>query len=356
MKKILSISCAVLILLSSVMTVHAAADSYNEAEKILQELCESTENSGRYIPIKDPEIRDYYPTYVAYWEYDSFSSFAVLSDTGADALKKYQVGVTTLSSFKETILSAEFSTAVELPPIILPDGCQAADDDIFLIEKSEQPDELLRELLQNPQITVLGAVIEHWAERGHLPGHSFVLKMHEGFEVKEGDIIEGDNYKLEVDAIGTDHVSCKTITHFPGYPETDSDADHIAYIKAFSEVLEARDDIDTAWVAGEHLGVIDYGELKKIKVTPLLPLKGDVDGDGKVTAYDATLALTAFSEKTAGYVDGERTLTPAQEQIADVDGDGELTAFDASMILTYFNMKYNGGYDDLTWADVLPEV
>ena len=83
--------------------------------------------------------------------------------------------------------------------------------------------------------------------------------------------------------------------------------------------------------------------------------KGDVDGDGKVTAYDATLALTAFSEKTAGYADGERTLTPAQEQIADVDGDGELTAFDATMILTYFNLKYNTGYDDLTWADVLPE-
>ena len=83
---------------------------------------------------------------------------------------------------------------------------------------------------------------------------------------------------------------------------------------------------------------------------------GDVDGDGQVTAYDATLALTAFSEKTAGYADGERTLTPAQEQIADVDGDGELTAFDATMILTYFNLKYNTGFDDITWADILPET
>ena len=111
--------------------------------------------------------------------------------------------------------------------------------------------------------------------------------------------------------------------------------------------------------AGIILDIMPYrAAATTAKIVPFTPkaMMGDVDGDGQVTAYDATLALTAFSEKTAGYADGERSLTPAQEQIADVDGDGELTAFDASMILTYFNMKYNCGYDDLTWADVLPEA
>ena len=83
--------------------------------------------------------------------------------------------------------------------------------------------------------------------------------------------------------------------------------------------------------------------------------KGDVDGDGEITAYDASLALTGFNEATVmGYEPEERTLSPAQEQTADVDGDGVLTAFDATCILTYTNLKYNAGFDDLTWADVLP--
>ena len=110
---------------------------------------------------------------------------------------------------------------------------------------------------------------------------------------------------------------------------------------------------------GDILDIMPYrAAATTAKIVSFTPkaIMGDVDGDGKVTAYDATLALTAFSEKTAGYADGERTLTPAQEQIADVDGDGELTAFDATMILTYFNLKFNTGYDDLTWADVLPEA
>ena len=85
-------------------------------------------------------------------------------------------------------------------------------------------------------------------------------------------------------------------------------------------------------------------------------LFGDVDGDGKVTAFDASLALTGFNEATVmGYEPEERTLTPLQEKIADVDGDGLLTAFDATCILTYTNLKYNAGFDDLTWEDVLPE-
>ena len=110
---------------------------------------------------------------------------------------------------------------------------------------------------------------------------------------------------------------------------------------------------------GDILDVMPYrAAATTAKIVSFTPkaMMGDVDGDGQITAYDATLALTAFSEKTAGYAEGERSLTPAQEQIADVDGDGELTAFDATMILTYFNLKYNTGYDDLTWADVLPET
>lgn len=54
-------------------------------------------------------------------------------------------------------------------------------------------------------------------------------------------------------------------------------------------------------------------------------IKGDVDGDGKITAADARLALrgSAKIEK----------LTVTQERCADVDGDGKVTAHDAREIL-----------------------
>ena len=80
---------------------------------------------------------------------------------------------------------------------------------------------------------------------------------------------------------------------------------------------------------------------------------GDVDADGEVTAYDASLALMGFNEIMLDYAPEERTLTPAQEKTADVDGDSVLTAFDASMILTYFSMA-NAGFDDVTWEEILP--
>ena len=82
--------------------------------------------------------------------------------------------------------------------------------------------------------------------------------------------------------------------------------------------------------------------------------KGDLDGDGVITADDAVLALKGANEITAETEADARTLTPAQEAAGDVDSDGELTAFDAFCILKYFNLREVAEVEDLTWADVLP--
>ena len=65
---------------------------------------------------------------------------------------------------------------------------------------------------------------------------------------------------------------------------------------------------------------------------------GDVDGDGDVTAGDATQILR--------YINGRSSLFTAEGadetlliKIADVDGDGEVTAKDATQILRYINGK-----------------
>lgn len=54
-------------------------------------------------------------------------------------------------------------------------------------------------------------------------------------------------------------------------------------------------------------------------------IKGDVDGDGKITAEDARLTLRASV--------GSEKLSEEQTKRADVDGDGKLTASDARTIL-----------------------
>lgn len=54
-------------------------------------------------------------------------------------------------------------------------------------------------------------------------------------------------------------------------------------------------------------------------------LKGDVDGDGKVTSTDARLALQAAV--------GKVTLTEKQKVAADMNGDGKVDSTDALLIL-----------------------
>lgn len=60
---------------------------------------------------------------------------------------------------------------------------------------------------------------------------------------------------------------------------------------------------------------------------------GDVDMDGKITAFDAASVLTEYTELAAGR---ESSLNANQKLVADVDEDGKITAFDAAKILTYY--------------------
>lgn len=65
--------------------------------------------------------------------------------------------------------------------------------------------------------------------------------------------------------------------------------------------------------------------LAEIKAIDEAYKKGDVDGDGKITANDSRLALRASV--------GTENLTEKQKKAADVDGDGKITAADAREIL-----------------------
>lgn len=63
-----------------------------------------------------------------------------------------------------------------------------------------------------------------------------------------------------------------------------------------------------------------------------LPL-GDVNGDDKVDAKDASAILVEYSKMSTG---GDGEMTAAQKSAADVNGDDKVDAKDASSILAYY--------------------
>lgn len=82
--------------------------------------------------------------------------------------------------------------------------------------------------------------------------------------------------------------------------------------------------------------------IKKKTVEPPPPsIKyGDVDLDGKVSAYDAALTLAEYA---AGSAQKPSELKENQRLAADVDGDGKITAGDAGAILSFYTYLASGG-------------
>ena len=65
-------------------------------------------------------------------------------------------------------------------------------------------------------------------------------------------------------------------------------------------------------------------------------LAGDFDGDGKITALDASCALALTRSAAAVDIGGESVaVTEAMKRAADADGDGAVTATDAALILQW---------------------
>lgn len=66
------------------------------------------------------------------------------------------------------------------------------------------------------------------------------------------------------------------------------------------------------------------------------PRAGDIDGDGKITALDASYALALTKSAAAVNIGGEAvTATDTMKRAADANGDGAVTAADAALILQW---------------------
>ncbi len=84
---------------------------------------------------------------------------------------------------------------------------------------------------------------------------------------------------------------------------------------------------------------------------PAVFVRGDLTGDGNVSAEDAQLALTAYTDALAGKT---MHLTAAQISAGDVDGNGTLSVEDAQFILLYYAERVIAG-NEITWDALLPK-
>jgi hypothetical protein len=89
---------------------------------------------------------------------------------------------------------------------------------------------------------------------------------------------------------------------------------------------------DAAWLHKNMRLMAEYTvrafcEIFNVKFVDPYIIKGDVDGDKKVTSTDARLVL----QESAGKV----KFNDKQKQAADVDGDGKVTSTDARLILQH---------------------
>ena len=88
-------------------------------------------------------------------------------------------------------------------------------------------------------------------------------------------------------------------------------------------------------------------------VLPAFPYP-DIDGNGKVTAIDASMVLTAYTNIQAGEPSG---LTPEQEDLADANRDGIISSVDASLIMSFYSGCSTGTYtnNQAGWTTFMTE-
>ncbi len=114
--------------------------------------------------------------------------------------------------------------------------------------------------------------------------------------------------------------------------------DNISQIKAAKALYDSLSETGKARVGEELKKVLDDAMDAVEKIEKELVKMGDVDGDGEVSAKDATQILRHINGKVSA-LSAEGADTALLEKIADVDSDGEVSAKDVTQILRHINGK-----------------
>ena len=98
---------------------------------------------------------------------------------------------------------------------------------------------------------------------------------------------------------------------------------------------------------GKNEAVAKYFAEQNVSAAVNVVMLGDVDMDGCVDAYDASVALCAINLEMIGFDD---ELTPLQRIAGDVNKDGAVYPSDCTDILVYFTLRFIGF--QVTWEEL----
>lgn len=160
------------------------------------------------------------------------------------------------------------------------------------------------------------------------------------FEIEGRDNTDDDyrNYNIFVSVSGGDYnIIASPFTDCITVPDVNDNPDsYIEYVYNFSVDGEPfKDD----W----SVSVSQDGTIKNVAVHLNDVLFGDIDGNRRIDATDASLVLSEYTLLSTGF-DGE--FSSKQSVQADVNKDGSVNASDASKILAYYAENSTGGSAD----------
>ena len=341
MKKELKSLCIVtaLILSGGSLPVSAESDIVTYADVLLQIREKQLEKKQyTYTPIRPSENHQYYN----YTDLDEFIGIAVLSQTGLEGVRKHTDYAAPLAQYRKSLSQTEF--AYQSVELILPENLTA--ESIICCDSTDS--NTVRELYLDPDITILGTVNCHTHEKNIVIDPStFYLKPADNAAFQTGDIIKGDSYQLHVDAVEENHIVCWCDS--ADYYTSDSDAEKQG-AEALCEVLEARSDIEYAWLMGESW----MGWERTDATISVIPIEhnstGDADGDCDIDLQDASAVLKQYNVTDILSEDG--FMTDEQIAAADVDGDSAVTPKDASCIQIFINFA-DILEEPKTWAEII---
>lgn len=130
--------------------------------------------------------------------------------------------------------------------------------------------------------------------------------------------------KINIDANSMEILNARSATVENTITSLRMTLPNVSSVSVFYSDGSTITDLDTACETGMRFTVtFADGSVMTYEIPLVTP--GDVNGDGKVTAMDARIALQ--------YTAGNKTLTDEQKAAADANGDGKVTAIDARWIL-----------------------
>ncbi len=340
------------------------ADTYTPTDILKQieeigyyDMSSAPYDGAEYIPVRPAEGNT-----VCYWDWDEYEGILIYCEDG-DALYDTTLGnsdmtielngraarLRSLSSFMDYLNRNNSPERGDWITPELPEPYADHPENFWVLNYfSDSYRAFLSAAMEDDRFEMLGLLKGHVHMAGFFGTSVLYIEPAEGYSF---DTIDWNALSEEVGATLTVWSKMKKSSAFEiSYSFGIGDEDDLTYndrLFALCEQLEARDEIDFAWISGNYYPNLEYLDFDGVEILPFKTYErdpGDVDGNGSIQPVDAMLALKGAA---AILSDLQPELTEAQIALADVDKDGDLTILDAHYILRYYSDQTSGL--DVSW-------